>query len=806
MKSFDEVVERLTERLKVDPELRAEVKNELRGHLEESAREFVKAGRNEEEAQSEAVRALGEEKEVAAGLWEGNKRRVSNRRVARWVVGGSLVSAAGVGTVAIAWGAVISLSLLLAMLAGSQPTTAGEVAGTLAQRVARYASMGREASMSGLDRQLFEAGNGTAEERLEKARKLAEEATGEDQAIFWANYATQALAVVDALDDQPAGRERLEGVIAIMEKARQIEPANAYYAMVEASLLMKASTKYVEATEEGGPGFDYRGFRGKPDRWFFDRYDVVDAAMYERGIAKLRLAAQGTYLQSHAYDFTHRRLKALGMATSLADEVIGAQEEWGTAMPYLNVFRNAINGTQTRVFELAAAHRVADAMGLIKDECRVSGMMAASAKPLVEFLVARGMYLTALGQEAEAYQVAGDAVQFKRSVADIEGAFEMPVKTAGEWRRVSQLYLESGLIEGRNYQHDVDPPMADPTPERRAEYAVADQMASAIWAGVMMLAAARLVGWAIWQRVRGKVWPMLMFIGWGRLAWVLLMAVVVPVGVYVVYIAAWPVSGRWMGMGNEPEHLIVEYASVGCVIVMLLRILGERALMQRGREIGHPWQGMRAGRGRYVLGVLLALMVVSYLIAWHMDFVGYYGWIWKQQFGYLLATVVLAYGVSWLGSMGSSKGAGEKLAQLPSWLGPVVVAGMLGFVISILDGDHSYRAGRLMTSAASEICLAIVGLIGVVVLFKWLTGRHEPTTSDSIGRWSLAPVLLGGVVVLMLAGGMPARLVEKREVRRIAANGGLLRIDREVELSSWKGIRDRMVAETVDGVAIRKGV
>jgi hypothetical protein len=84
MTIFDEVTERLTLRLRIDPELRMDVSHELRTHLEDAAAEFRGAGQGEEEAAASAVKALGEERELGEMLWQANRRRIRFRQAAKW--------------------------------------------------------------------------------------------------------------------------------------------------------------------------------------------------------------------------------------------------------------------------------------------------------------------------------------------------------------------------------------------------------------------------------------------------------------------------------------------------------------------------------------------------------------------------------------------------------------------------------------------------------------------------------------------------------------------------------------------------
>ena len=117
------------------------------------------------------------------------------RRGGDRVVGGTLLTAAGAGTVAVAWGAVVSIGVVLALFAGMSSTPAGAIGGTAAQRLAQYVRAEQVAKISPRDRAVFNAWQGSPEERAAKARALAESASGEDRKVFWANYATQMMVL-----------------------------------------------------------------------------------------------------------------------------------------------------------------------------------------------------------------------------------------------------------------------------------------------------------------------------------------------------------------------------------------------------------------------------------------------------------------------------------------------------------------------------------------------------------------------------------------------------------------------------------
>ena len=72
---IDELLDAATRRLRPDPDLRLEVRQELAGHLHDSVQESIAAGIAREEAVGQAIQEFGDPVDVADGLWETHRRR-----------------------------------------------------------------------------------------------------------------------------------------------------------------------------------------------------------------------------------------------------------------------------------------------------------------------------------------------------------------------------------------------------------------------------------------------------------------------------------------------------------------------------------------------------------------------------------------------------------------------------------------------------------------------------------------------------------------------------------------------------------
>jgi hypothetical protein len=101
--SIDRYVTMLRARLPLSPSRAAEVSEEVRGHLEDAARDLQMAGLAPDASEHEAIRRFGAAEEIAAAMARANRRRRPATRgvlsalvvaTALVALGGSAVSAA----------------------------------------------------------------------------------------------------------------------------------------------------------------------------------------------------------------------------------------------------------------------------------------------------------------------------------------------------------------------------------------------------------------------------------------------------------------------------------------------------------------------------------------------------------------------------------------------------------------------------------------------------------------------------------------------------------------------------------------
>jgi hypothetical protein len=205
MKTWDELVNLLTDRLRVDPELRLDVAEELRAHLEDSAAEFRQAGQSDEEAAASAAKALGDPQQLADDLWQANRRRIRVRGVLRWGARAALVPGAILVIIAIAMG-----------MRGGFSFNPNQL---LDAHMPAYwmDEMTEEQSF------IFR-GNPTAKTPIEQAKSITDR--WPENPVYYGNYVTTLLNT-GGFYGGSRGRfkpERLDEILAVLDKGERIEP------------------------------------------------------------------------------------------------------------------------------------------------------------------------------------------------------------------------------------------------------------------------------------------------------------------------------------------------------------------------------------------------------------------------------------------------------------------------------------------------------------------------------------------------------------------------------------------------------
>jgi hypothetical protein len=620
--AFSSLIDRATDRLRSDSDLRLEVAQELRGHLQDSAAEYRAAGLSQAEADATAIETMGDPAALADQLWQANRGRMRRRAMAAWAFGVLAAPVVIAICFSIAWGAVTSLSLLTLIEAiGAKhpdipfrmdigPEPARRAWERLVERV-------RPEDRIAIDERDL-VGAGRTESRIARATALLDRSPTDPD--YAANLVTQTL-LRPGLFNGPKKTDRaaLQELLAAVDRAAVVDPDNGYYPLVRAAALMDVSSRLIEEPDEKKPQFEFTDPTDKTQQEEFDRIEITDAATFQRGLAALHEAAQKPFIKSRAMEMVQRQSERFPQPAGLNDYLLETSYGISTLIPYAVAYRHAANLGGSHAVGLAAEGRVADAERIVEDGRRVGLLITASARFIVEARVGEGITTMAAAEGPMIDKLLGRPEAFARDLAGyqdrqrwLHSLWHPPVNPAAmERARRHAGFLQSALV--------YDPTSVDLGPGRRAEYAAVDAAAVSVLVLALLIAAgarlALLAVAAVMRRRSGHPAPARPFIGWRRVARVVVLGGVLPLATYGAYCHL-PISGRSYGLPTTALRVLLEYAVVGAVVALLLRVLTERSIRQRLSELGLSPGPRGRSKWAWVIGIALGLATLASLVAW----------------------------------------------------------------------------------------------------------------------------------------------------------------------------------------------
>lgn len=711
--SFDELVDRCTARFKRDRALRGELGQELASHLKASRAEYVAAEFSEAAAHAATMRDFGDADEVAQGLWAANRRRLSWRFWGWWVARVTLLPGCVLLVAGLLMQGVIAGGILVTGPYAVDQTPLGKwQEDRLKARLSdeqRLRYFGDDAQADPVDQWRAVRDRWPTEPRWQL--KLIAELLQRDEASGWPNPARPAM-------DVPAFLRELE-------RGRVIDPDNGVYDLLEASVVLNRSGDMSEDEREGdapemflrwgGGDAGYVRHGVSPYRWHQPPSDeaVDHARQMLRRARSLPVVSMGyVALMLH-------QVKQLPPPRSLGEYMQRVTRTQRFDYATIGAERVLCRAIEAEAVRFAEAGRGADASAMIDDLEAVVRKAAAS----------RGTLLGVLASASEVGLVNHARVFVARAVGDHEGAEAAIAVADAMTLRYNGLMREGlGVVSGSQDLKEAGFVMSmiapavpgyavDFEPFRLAEYVWMDRVAMTLVVGGLTALAGlgALVG--LWMAGRREA-PLLMWIGWRRLAKVVGVSVVVPTLVFVVWSRS-PWGGRGFGIDQRPWLLLGSVFAAALVGWSALA-MGLQALRQRAVEVGLavPVRSETSGGRRWL------------------------GWA-GQGLVWTGLVVVPAMGIA---------GAGGSSTAVTLWCVLVGAAAMwaaLAGAVVRMRGVARPRAAVVRVGGGLLLLTVLVALGGWVYLRR---GNASDTLVE-VASWGLVwwSVLVGGVGLIRLA-------------------------------------------------------
>lgn len=579
----------VTTGLKDDAELRLDVQAELASHLDDKVEELRRGGASDDDARAQAVAALGEVAEVAAGLERGNRLRLNQRAWLRRALRFALVPAAVIVAILcsdLQWAATIRMVDRLG--------DGGSPGATWLDRLATRTRLKQPEAA------LLKA---TPRERWESDR---------GNRVYYGEYVTHDVATKMEAGTSHDQQERLMG---ILETARSLDADNARYDYLRAALLLRGACEI--KVESGTKGPD--GQRGLGTL----SWEVKDRARVDQAMADLLSGLGKPEFHRYGKEMLTLKLEAMGRADRLEQRIQRIAISAGALLPDLAKLRELARAAYLYGDLLAKEGRVEEARPYLDAWKTLTVQLNADSWTLIDCLVVTALPNSIAAHSALAYErlnLAAEASRTRREAAALGGPGKAwrerrndPAVKEAEAAHARELRLYGSvlttlLLPALNEW----PAREDYTASRRLEYAVAMQAGLSVLSALLLLAMlACLVISLRWRFMSGgEVIPILLLPDGPKTVRILGYGVLLPLAVFAGVVLWVPISGQCYSVHAGMHKVLAEFLLLAIAILLVPTWLAVREARRRCRDLGIP-----CGRSNAALGLTPLLLCALVLAA-----------------------------------------------------------------------------------------------------------------------------------------------------------------------------------------------
>ena len=317
---IENLLDELSAGLKADPEMRLDVKSELRAHLDDKITEGEHAGLSETESREQALKSFGDIVVIADSLVEANTPRMKLKaklcRVATILLIPAVVTCA-----LISFYPVLSNILMLEHM-----TTFSKSGPILNQFSWLTKSMKLFDKSYSAEENLILHGDITKKHHWQQQKALCDKFP--NNKVYRANYILQ---LINARKSNELTKAK---IFAELKRAKTIDPDNAFYNYLTAGLMLDNACSYKTRTKSiSNIAGKRKSFNETVD------FKVKNRRLLNQAMDEYLAGTRKKYCHSYTTQLLRQRLKIMGEPTNLADCLKQMILSASTILPHINFYR-----------------------------------------------------------------------------------------------------------------------------------------------------------------------------------------------------------------------------------------------------------------------------------------------------------------------------------------------------------------------------------------------------------------------------------------------------------------------------------
>jgi HAAS len=317
---IENLLDELSSGLKADPEMRLDIKSELRAHLDDKIAEGEHSGLSETESTEQALKSFGDIVVIADSLVEANRPRMK-LKARLWRAATILLIPAVIICALVSFYPTLSnISIVEGFTAISQNSPLFTPYSWVNKSLKLF-----DKSYSAEDNLILH-GDITQKYNWQKQKALCDKFP--NNKVYRANYILQLI-------NERKGKELTKAkIFAELKRAQTIEPDNALYNYLTAGLMLDDACSYKTRTKSIRDGAGKRkSFNETVD------FKVKNRRLLDQAMQEYLAGNRKKYCRSYTIQLVQQRLKIMGEPTNLAASIKQMMLSASTVIPHLSLYR-----------------------------------------------------------------------------------------------------------------------------------------------------------------------------------------------------------------------------------------------------------------------------------------------------------------------------------------------------------------------------------------------------------------------------------------------------------------------------------
>ncbi|MCF6176914.1 MAG: permease prefix domain 1-containing protein [Victivallaceae bacterium] len=315
---IENLLDELSSGLQADPEMRMDVKSELRTHLDDKIAEGENAGLSETESSEQALKSFGDIVAIADGLVAANASRMK-LKARLWRVAAILLIPA---VIICAFISFFQLASTVAIL---------DIMSSFNSNIIKPPTwMKRSAELFGksytADECFILDGDTTKHEPWQQQKALSDRFPSNK--VYLANYILQ---LINAVNNKKVTRQY---IYSELKRAEKLDPDNAFYNYMLAGVMLQKACSYKTQIKSLKDGKKKR----KRIKEIID-FKINDRQLFKQAMQEYLAGTKKKHCHSYSMQLMRQRLNIMGEPTNFATNLDQIMFAAGTVIPHVSLYR-----------------------------------------------------------------------------------------------------------------------------------------------------------------------------------------------------------------------------------------------------------------------------------------------------------------------------------------------------------------------------------------------------------------------------------------------------------------------------------